>query len=92
MSYFPCDIPFMSDEELDDNGIDICRTTNLPCSECAPVCAHKKPPLGLMPKKIYDHKRMVDIFDAMKRYSEAEKVIPIEWIDELRELVEKRSN
>ena len=23
MSYFPCDIPFMSDEELEGNGIEI---------------------------------------------------------------------
>lgn len=23
MSYFPCDIPFMSDEELEENGIEI---------------------------------------------------------------------
>lgn len=23
MSYFPCDIPFMSNEELEENGIEI---------------------------------------------------------------------
>lgn len=23
MSYFPCDIPFMSDDELEENGIEI---------------------------------------------------------------------
>ena len=27
MSYFPCDIPFMSDEELKENGINIPKNT-----------------------------------------------------------------
>ena len=48
-----------------------------------------KPPLGLMPKDIYDIKvnkdREMMIIDAMKRYSESEKPIPLEWIKELEE-------
>lgn len=92
MSYFPCDIPFMSDDELKDNGIDICRITHLPCSECAPVCdskeKHEKPPLGLMPRHIHERKRVSDILEAMKRYSDAEKVIPIGWINELEERID----
>ena len=50
-----------------------------------------KPPLGLIPKGIYGiqvkTERMAMIIDAMKRYSEAEKPIPIEWIKELEELI-----
>lgn len=42
-----------------------------------------KPPLGLMPSFIWNHKRRMDIIDAMNRYSEAEKKIPDEWIEEL---------
>lgn len=46
-----------------------------------------KPPRGLMPKEIYERecneKRIVDILEAMARYSEAGKVIPVKWIEEL---------
>lgn len=45
------------------------------------------PPLGLKPKWIHDAQRIREIFEAMERYSDAEKPIPREWIDELRELV-----
>lgn len=47
----------------------------------------KKPPLGLMPfdiwKKSLFEKRIYDIFDAMRRYSNENVAIPVEWIDEL---------
>lgn len=47
----------------------------------------KKPPLGIMPRDIYERKmhkeRADDIMEAMIRYSEAEKVVPTEWVEEL---------
>ena len=43
----------------------------------------KKPPLGLRPKWICDEARRREIIDAMKRYSNSNMPIPIEWIDEL---------
>lgn len=46
-----------------------------------------KPPLGLMPKFIHDKKRIIEILDAMERYSYQRFPIPIEWIEELRELI-----
>ena len=49
---------------------------------------NKIPPLGLMPKHIWDSKRINDILSAMERYSEADKAIPVEWITELRTLLE----
>ena len=46
-----------------------------------------KPPLGLVPEYVYNiqsnTERMDRIIDAMKRYSKADKPIPVEWIDEL---------
>lgn len=49
-----------------------------------------KPPLGLIPRKIYlekvNHHRINDILDAMKRYCDAEKDIPVEWAKELIDL------
>ena len=47
---------------------------------------YKKPPLGLQPKIFHDFKRMIDILDAMDRYSKEEMPIPREWISELRDI------
>ena len=46
------------------------------------------PPLGLTPKLIHNKKRVLEILDAMERYSYQRFPIPIEWIEELRELIE----
>lgn len=50
-----------------------------------------KPPLGLMPKGIYETQVNIDricmIIEAMKRYSEADKPIPSLWIKELEERI-----
>lgn len=42
----------------------------------------EKPPLGIMPKKIWIEQRMKVIGRAMFRYLEAGKEIPEEWKDE----------
>jgi len=47
---------------------------------------YKKPPIGLQPKIFHDFKRMIDILDAMDRYSKEEIPIPREWISELRDI------
>ena len=44
------------------------------------------PPLGLMPRKIWNIQRAGDIFEAMCRYSKAQKPIPLEWIEELEDI------
>ena len=46
------------------------------------------PPLGLTPKFIHNKKRVLEILDAMERYSYVRFPAPIEWVEELRELVE----
>ena len=45
-----------------------------------------KPPLGLKPKYIHDIHRKQDIAQAIVRYLESNKAIPMEWIDEWNEL------
>lgn len=47
----------------------------------------RKPPIGLKPKYIHDIERIKEIIDAMKRYSENNISIPVEWIDELVSIV-----
>ena len=42
-----------------------------------------RPPLGLRPAWIVAHFRVVEILDAMRRYSEVGKQIPDKWIVEL---------
>lgn len=46
------------------------------------VGEYKKPPLGLKPKHIHDEQRQVEIKQAINRYVEVGKEIPLEWIDE----------
>ncbi len=49
------------------------------------------PPLGLKPRFIsetqYKNERINDILNAMERYSDNNTVIPVEWVTELRELL-----
>ena len=45
------------------------------------------PPLGVMPKFIWDRKRISMLKEAIKRYLDENKAIPNEWITEYNELV-----
>ena len=51
--------------------------------------AAKKPPLGVMPRYLWERKRRYEVGKAISRYVEADKKIPIEWLDEYNELVQK---
>ncbi len=55
-----------------------------------------KPPLGLEPRDIVEHGfnvyRMGEIMGAIKRYSEAQKPIPVEWVTELIERMQSYMN
>lgn len=46
----------------------------------------KKPPLGLMPKRTHDEKRVQDIEEAIRRYKDAAIMPPMEWFTELFDL------
>lgn len=46
-----------------------------------------KPPISLRPWHIADAERVVEILDAMKRYTTEHKPIPEEWMEELIEKV-----
>jgi hypothetical protein len=47
--------------------------------------SQQRPPIGLEPRQCHDQRRSVLILDAMRRYVDAGKDIPMEWIDELRD-------
>ena len=49
---------------------------------------NQKPPLGLIPKYIRQGQRYSEVCKAIARYYNADKVIPIEWIEEYNELID----
>lgn len=55
--------------------------------EGVPIKYDNKPPIGIVPRYIHNSNRTVKILDAMERYSKASRSIPVEWIDELRDLI-----
>ena len=49
----------------------------------------KKPPIGAMPRYIHDELRKRELGKAMVRYIEAERTVPLEWVMEYNELIER---
>lgn len=49
-----------------------------------------KSPLGLVPRYIWEEKRIQDIEEAIDRFKEARKPIPVEWFKEYNELIVRR--
>lgn len=47
------------------------------------------PPLGVMPRDMWDRKRQEDLAEAMYRYLEADMKIPKEWLDEYNEISDR---
>lgn len=45
-----------------------------------------KPPLGVMPRFLWDERRMVDLTEAIERFTEAGAPVPVEWYYELIEV------
>lgn len=46
-----------------------------------------KPPIGLVPKDIWKLRRLKDIKEAIERYLEDGREIPMEWISEFNQLL-----
>ena len=43
---------------------------------------YERPPVGLIPKKIWVEYRRDQIFEAIERYAKVKKDIPVEWFEE----------
>ena len=52
----------------------------------------EKPPLGLMPRYLYNEQRFQEIYSAISRYYQAGKAIPIEWIEEYNDISKTLKN
>lgn len=53
------------------------------------LAAKPKPPLGVMPRDIWDRKRQEELAEAMERYLEAGMKIPTEWLEEYNEISDR---
>jgi len=51
----------------------------------------QKPPIGIMPKKMWDTIRIECLANAINRYSEAKVPVPYEWAEEYMLLVNRYS-
>ena len=68
--------------------------------ECAPITKadwmaeigrnRGKPPIGLQPRKLHEEQRIADISAAIIRYVAKGNLVPLEWLDELYDLVGKQ--
>ena len=75
------------DEELNDiYKLNECVFSVVPHFEVEEKSDCEKPPLGLIPKRFHISNRIIEITNAMIRYSEAKKEIPHEWLQEYNEL------
>jgi hypothetical protein len=53
---------------------------------------NKRPTLGLKPRYIHEEQRAREIRAAICRRSEAGEIVPVEWIEELGELIERKES
>lgn len=49
----------------------------------------KKPPLGIMPRDIFERKRYNELRECILRYIGAEQPILPEWVEEYNELIKR---
>ena len=52
--------------------------------------SYEKPPIGLCPLNLWEDMRETEIRDAIIRYINASKPVPVEWITEYIERITKR--
>lgn len=50
-----------------------------------------KPPIGLMPRQIWEEKRLDEVASAIARYRNVNRSVPREWVEEYNELTERLS-
>lgn len=56
---------------------------------CEPKCPYHKPPLGIMPRDMWERERQKELVEAMTRYLEVNKRIPKEWMEEYNEISDR---
>jgi hypothetical protein len=49
----------------------------------------QQPPIGIMPRYIWDEIRLRELAAAISRYAAAYRPVPAEWIEEYNELIKR---
>lgn len=53
---------------------------------------YRKPPLGIINKEFWEIQRLQELMQAISRYYNDVRTIPIEWIEEYNELIKKHGD
>jgi len=72
-------------------GVKFCEKYGIPKHQIG-AGKSTKPPLGLLPKHIWEEQRIWDIAAAVERYQKAGKEIPSEWLDEDKVLRKQKTD
>lgn len=48
-----------------------------------------RPQLGIMPKEIWEHRRLIDLAECIERHIVHQEPIQEEWVQEYNELIDK---
>jgi hypothetical protein len=60
--------------------------------EAVDIYTPSKPPVGLVPRHIQDGIRLIEITTAVNNFALAGEKIPMLWIDELLEIIDRRKS
>lgn len=76
-----------SGQDIPDEAVDEYRALLASAKIRRGMYEHSRPPLGVMPKYIWDEKRMNHLKEAIDRYILANQNVPAEWISEYHDLM-----
>ena len=65
------------------------KNSALPKTTAKPPMPQVKPPLGVEPRYIHEELRRQQLSAAIVRYAEASLPVPLEWVEEYNELIER---
>jgi hypothetical protein len=49
-----------------------------------------KPPIGVIPKSMWDEKRLFELRSAINRYADSFNIIPLKWVEEYNEILKNK--
>ena len=84
----PCESYYVSEQWLE---CFFSKVEDKEGAEPALKITEARPPQGLKPRMVHEEERMNEIIAAMRRYAEAKKDIPQEWICELLDLTKGKT-
>ena len=84
----PCESYYVSEQWLE---CFFSKVEDKCSAEPALKIAEARPPQGLKPRWIFKQERINDIYAAMRRYLDANMLVPRDWVVELLDLIEEEA-